>query len=337
MGVIVTFGRHPLSGEDFQALRQVASRISLGIQRRQTEEELQVAKVEGGGGDRGEVDVPRQHEPRDPHPDERHHRDDAPGAEDGPDAQAARLSLQGARSRQDRCSASSTTFSTSRRSRRANWTSKKPSSGSRTSSRICPRWSAQKANDKNLEFLIAAQPDIPPNLVGDPLRLGQILINLVNNAVKFTERGEVIVSAAVEETAPSRVKLKFSVRDTGIGMTPEQTARLFQAFTPGRHIDHAQVRRHGPRPFDQQAAGGDDGRQHLGGERAGRRQHVPSSRRGSASARPAWSASGSSRTWRASGPWWWTTIRRLARSSAMPCADSPCGPSTVSSGEDCHP
>ena len=89
----------------------------------------------------------------------------------------------------------------------------------------------QKANDKNLEFLIATQPDIPPNLVGDPLRLGQILINLVNNALKFTEHGEVAVAAALEERAADRVKLKFSVRDTGIGMTPEQSARLFQAFT----------------------------------------------------------------------------------------------------------
>jgi two-component system, sensor histidine kinase and response regulator len=89
----------------------------------------------------------------------------------------------------------------------------------------------QKANDKGLEFLIAAQPDIPTNLVGDPLRLGQILINLVNNAVKFTERGEVLVSAVVEERTSSRVTLKISVRDTGIGMTPEQSARLFQAFT----------------------------------------------------------------------------------------------------------
>ncbi|MFL6351558.1 MAG: response regulator [Bryobacteraceae bacterium] len=89
----------------------------------------------------------------------------------------------------------------------------------------------QKAYEKNLEFLIAAQPGIPHNLVGDPLRLGQILINLVNNAVKFTERGEVIVTAGVEEEAAGRVKLKFSVRDTGIGMTPEQSARLFQAFS----------------------------------------------------------------------------------------------------------
>ena len=90
---------------------------------------------------------------------------------------------------------------------------------------------SQKAHDKNLEFLIAARPDLPPNLVGDPLRLGQILINLVNNAVKFTEHGEVVVSVTMEERAPDRVKLKFSVRDSGIGMTKEQAARLFQAFS----------------------------------------------------------------------------------------------------------
>jgi PAS domain S-box-containing protein len=90
---------------------------------------------------------------------------------------------------------------------------------------------SQKAQDKNLEFLIKAQPDIPPNLVGDPLRLGQILINLVNNAVKFTDHGEVVVTVGVEERASDRIKLAFGVRDTGIGMTPEQLSRLFQAFT----------------------------------------------------------------------------------------------------------
>ena len=89
----------------------------------------------------------------------------------------------------------------------------------------------QKAHEKNLEFLIARQPDIPSNLVGDPLRLGQILINLVNNAVKFTDRGEVIVSVSVEERTTRRVKLNFSVRDTGIGMTHEQVGRLFEAFS----------------------------------------------------------------------------------------------------------
>jgi PAS domain S-box-containing protein len=89
----------------------------------------------------------------------------------------------------------------------------------------------QKAEDKKLEFLVSAHPDIPPNLVGDPLRLGQILINLVNNAVKFTERGEVVVTVGVEERISDRITLAFAVRDTGIGMTPEQSSRMFQAFS----------------------------------------------------------------------------------------------------------
>ncbi len=101
---------------------------------------------------------------------------------------------------------------------------------------------SQKAHDKNLEFLISAQHDTPPNLVGDPLRLGQILINLVNNAVKFTERGEVLVTVALEEQLADRVKLKFSVRDSGIGMTPEQSARLFQAFA---QADTSTTRKYG--------------------------------------------------------------------------------------------
>jgi signal transduction histidine kinase/DNA-binding response OmpR family regulator/HPt (histidine-containing phosphotransfer) domain-containing protein len=90
---------------------------------------------------------------------------------------------------------------------------------------------SQKAQDKNLEFLIASHHNIPPNLLGDPLRLGQILINLVNNAIKFTECGEVVVSVALEERFDQRVRLQFSVRDSGIGMTAEQTARVFQPFS----------------------------------------------------------------------------------------------------------
>jgi len=101
---------------------------------------------------------------------------------------------------------------------------------------------SQKAQDKNLEFLIATQHDIPPNLIGDPLRLGQILINLVNNAVKFTERGEVLVSVALEEQLADRVKVRFSIRDSGIGMTPEQSARLFQAFA---QADTSTTRKYG--------------------------------------------------------------------------------------------
>ena len=101
---------------------------------------------------------------------------------------------------------------------------------------------SQRAHEKNLEFLVAVQQEMPPILVGDPLRLGQVLINLVNNAVKFTERGEIVVEAKLEEWISDRVKLKFAVRDTGIGMTPEQIARLFQAFS---QADTSTTRKYG--------------------------------------------------------------------------------------------
>ena len=100
----------------------------------------------------------------------------------------------------------------------------------------------QKVHDKNLEFLIASPNDLPANFIGDPLRLGQILINLVNNAVKFTDSGEVVVTVAPEEQLAGRLKIKFSVRDTGIGMTPEQAARLFQAFS---QADTSTTRKYG--------------------------------------------------------------------------------------------
>jgi CheY-like chemotaxis protein/anti-sigma regulatory factor (Ser/Thr protein kinase) len=90
--------------------------------------------------------------------------------------------------------------------------------------------------------LVSSPKNLPPNLVGDPLRLGQILINLVNNAVKFTERGEVRVTIVLEEQVADRVKLKFSVRDSGIGMTREQSARLFQAFS---QADTSTTRKYG--------------------------------------------------------------------------------------------
>jgi len=101
---------------------------------------------------------------------------------------------------------------------------------------------SQRVQEKNLEFLVAGQPDLPTSLVGDPLRLGQVLINLVNNAVKFTERGEIVVAVSLEERVSDRVKLKFAVRDSGIGLTPDQTARLFQAFS---QADSSTTRKYG--------------------------------------------------------------------------------------------
>jgi len=101
---------------------------------------------------------------------------------------------------------------------------------------------AQRAHDKGLEFLIRADPGVPEPLLGDPLRLGQILTNIINNAVKFTERGEVRVDIQLLERTGDKVQLQFAVHDTGIGMTPEQSAKLFQPFT---QADMSTTRKHG--------------------------------------------------------------------------------------------
>ncbi len=91
-------------------------------------------------------------------------------------------------------------------------------------------------------MLFSLPPEVPRSLVGDPLRLGQVLINLANNAVKFTESGEIVVSTEVVSRDQDRVTLKFAVRDTGIGLTPEQIGRLFQAFS---QADTSTTRKYG--------------------------------------------------------------------------------------------
>ncbi len=71
---------------------------------------------------------------------------------------------------------------------------------------------------------------MPASLVGDPLRLGQVLINYASNAVKFTEQGEITLQVRPQAASGDEVTLWFGVRDTGIGMTPEQMGRLFSSF-----------------------------------------------------------------------------------------------------------
>jgi len=99
-----------------------------------------------------------------------------------------------------------------------------------------------KAEGKGLELLFNTPVDLPTALIGDPLRLGQVLVNLGNNAVKFTDAGEIVVGVEVRERLEANVELHFRVSDTGIGMTPEQTARMFQAFT---QADSSVTRRYG--------------------------------------------------------------------------------------------
>lgn len=90
---------------------------------------------------------------------------------------------------------------------------------------------AERAEAKGLELLFRVDPSLPGTLKGDALRLGQVLLNLVSNAVKFTESGEITVVLQVIEQDEDKVCILFSVTDTGIGMTSEQVSRLFQAFS----------------------------------------------------------------------------------------------------------
>jgi CheY-like chemotaxis protein len=89
---------------------------------------------------------------------------------------------------------------------------------------------AEKTSAKRLELVFDIDKRVPPNLIGDPLRLGQIFINYSNNAVKFTEQGEIDITIRVKEQTDKDVLLYCAVRDTGIGLTEEQVGRLFQSF-----------------------------------------------------------------------------------------------------------
>ena len=99
-----------------------------------------------------------------------------------------------------------------------------------------------KAEEKGLELVFDPSPSVPTQLVGDPSRLGQILLNLGNNAVKFTERGEIVVGVDLLEQDEATALLRFEVRDTGIGMSAEQQRQLFQPFT---QADMSTSRRYG--------------------------------------------------------------------------------------------
>jgi len=100
-----------------------------------------------------------------------------------------------------------------------------------------------KAEEKALELHFDVSAEVPTALIGDPLRLGQILVNLGNNAVKFTEAGgDVVIKVELKEFVGDEVAVHFSIRDTGIGMTPEQQAKLFQSFS---QADNSITRKYG--------------------------------------------------------------------------------------------
>ncbi len=98
------------------------------------------------------------------------------------------------------------------------------------------------AIDKGININFDIEEDVPEVLKGDPLRLEQIMSNLITNAIKFTDQGEVKVSVKTAEETESKIKLHFSVADTGIGLTEEQMGRLFEAFT---QADNSMTRKYG--------------------------------------------------------------------------------------------
>jgi signal transduction histidine kinase/CheY-like chemotaxis protein len=99
-----------------------------------------------------------------------------------------------------------------------------------------------KAAEKELEMIVAGLGSVPRRLVGDALRLGQILINLTNNALKFTDRGHILVRVSPLEISPDKVELQFSVEDTGIGIAPENLSKLFRSFS---QADSSTTRKYG--------------------------------------------------------------------------------------------
>ncbi|OSM04051.1 putative PAS domain-containing protein [Magnetofaba australis IT-1] len=116
-----------------------------------------------------------------------------------------------------------------------------PFSLQETMERIAATLTVQ-AKDKSIDLSFSVAPDAPPTLIGDPLRIEQVLLNLAGNAIKFTEQGSVSVRAYIVEQHDDALTMGFSVTDTGIGIAPEQQSKLFHSFT---QADAAITRRFG--------------------------------------------------------------------------------------------
>jgi CheY-like chemotaxis protein/HPt (histidine-containing phosphotransfer) domain-containing protein len=201
------------------------------LRHRTQAEPIRAAAGDGGGrgGQPGQEHVPDEHEPRDPHADERHHRHVRVAAAGRADAGAARVPGDGARvggvvaGHHQR---SAGFFEDRGRPRDAGPSVLRRASSGSGHAQIAggPRPAAEPGLASDLDR------DVPRELVGDPQRLRQILVNLVGNALKFTERGEIRVGARLDASDDRQVVVCLYVSDTGIGIPPEKREILFEAF-----------------------------------------------------------------------------------------------------------
>jgi protein-histidine pros-kinase len=101
---------------------------------------------------------------------------------------------------------------------------------------------AGTVHQRGLQIQASISPDVPENMLGDPTRLRQVLLNLIGNAIKFTDQGSIHIEAAVEQSSDTEITLQFSVKDTGIGIPADKKGFIFEAF---RQADGSTTRKHG--------------------------------------------------------------------------------------------
>ena len=116
--------------------------------------------------------------------------------------------------------------------------------------RILGRGHRDLQGAKGIELLIDVEPELPQALVGDPVRIQQVLLNLGSNAVKFTSEGEVLIRISVLDSSLERVAVRFEVVDMGIGIAEADQKRLFRAVLTSRLLYGPAIRRHRSRPCD---------------------------------------------------------------------------------------
>jgi signal transduction histidine kinase len=183
-----------------------------------------------------------------------------------------------------------------------------------------------RAHQKGLELAYEVSAEVPSGVVGDPGRLRQVIINLVNNAIKFTERGEVVLRVAREASDGKDVVLHFSIIDTGIGIPPEKQAMIFEAFT---QVDASSTRSFGGTglglAITTQLVALMRGRIRVESHPAG---EAPSTSPSPSKRAPHPLASRRCASWRSCEgrpSWSWTTTRRIAASWRRSCSTGECG------------